>query len=404
MGLFGRRAVPRQRIEPTLPAPEARTAAAGAGVTLATVLGSPRTLSGQRVSTRMAENLSAVMACVNAISSVMSSLPALVYRLGADGREEISTHPVARLVRQPNEAQTWPDLIEWGMAQVLLHGNAVWAIEWDRAGRPLALRPVPWDHVSPVLLPSGRMAYDVSRFVSPWGSTETPRRYLAEDVLHLKDRSDDGLIGRSRISRAPDVLGNAAGIQEFTGSVWRNQATPSGVVTAAEFLTDAQMDQLEASLGKHQGSRNARRVMVLPSGFKFDPVSLSPEDAEVLESRKFSTVEMCRLFQVPPPIVQDYSHNTFTNAQQAALWFAQFTLAPWARKIEAEFARSIFGPSSDCSLEIDLSGLMRGDYATRWQAHEIAVRNNILTPDEVREVEGWGPRPAGHQGPQVAGS
>ena len=114
----------------------------------------------------------------------------------------------------------------------------------------------------------------------------------------------------------------------------------------------------------------------------------------MLASRRFTVEELCRLFQVPPPIVQDYTHNTFTNAAQASLWYAQLTLSPWVRKIEEEFRRSVLGAgSADLSLEVDLSGLMRGDYEARWKAHEIAVRNQILDANEVREVEGWNPRP-----------
>jgi phage portal protein BeeE len=77
------------------------------------------------------------------------------------------------------------------------------------------------------------------------------------------------------------------------------------------------------------------------------------------------------------------------------LWFAQFSLTPWVRKIEAEFTRSVFGGSSGYELEIDLSGLMRGDYAARWAAYAVAVQNNILDVNEIREAEGYNPRPAG---------
>jgi HK97 family phage portal protein len=119
---------------------------------------------------------------------------------------------------------------------------------------------------------------------------------------------------------------------------------------------------------------------------------LSFEDAELLETRKFGVVEICRLFQVPPPIVQAYENNTFTNAAQAGLWFATFCLSPWARKIEAEFARSLFPAGSAYELELDLSGFLRGDPATRWAAHKIALETGVLDPDEVRQIEGWNPR------------
>jgi HK97 family phage portal protein len=112
----------------------------------------------------------------------------------------------------------------------------------------------------------------------------------------------------------------------------------------------------------------------------------------LLESRKFGIEEICRLFQVPPPLVQDYSHNTFTNSETAGRWFAQFTLAPWARKLEAEFARSLFPANSGLELEFDLSGFLRGDPKTRWDAHKIAIETGVLDADEVRHVEGWNPR------------
>jgi HK97 family phage portal protein len=105
------------------------------------------------------------------------------------------------------------------------------------------------------------------------------------------------------------------------------------------------------------------------------------------------------LYQVPPPIIQDLSHGTFTNSREAGRWFAQFSLGPWVRKIEAEFSRSVFTDPA-MSLELDMSALMRGDAESRWASHKIAVEAGILTPDEVREIEGFNPR-AGGEAPVI---
>lgn len=352
------------------------------------------TAAGLAVTPASSENLATVLACVNAVASALASLPALVYRVGGAGRTEEAAHPVARLIRRPNAHQTWPDFIEFLLAQALLRGNALAVIESDYAGRPVALVPVPWGAVAPVLLPSGRLAYDVVAASPVWGASAAPRRYLDSEVLHLRDRSDDGLLGRSRLSRAAEVLGSALALQEWSGSVWRNGATPRGVIEMDKKFSD---DGVAARIRRqvediYSGSRNAGRVAILEAGMKWQSVSISPEDAEVLASRRFTVEELCRLFNVPPPIVQAYQFNTFTNAAQASLWFAQLTLMPWARKLEAEFARSVFGADAAHALEIDMSGLMRGDYEARWKAHEIAVRNQILSAEEVREVEGWNPR------------
>lgn len=350
------------------------------------------TSAGQMVNASTAENLAAVMACVGAIASTTASLPAYVYRRTPGGRAEVPDHPVARLIRRPNELQTWPDFIEWWASQVLLHGNGVAEIQFDGAGRPVALVPIPWGNVSPVLLPGNRLALDVVGYQSPWGGTGLSRRLLPGEFMHLKDRSDDGLIGRSRLSRAREVIGSAQALQEYGGSMWRNQVTPSGAIKIDAKLTPDMMDRLKAQLANSfSGPSNARKVLVLESGATWQPLSVSPEDAEVLASRRFTVEELCRLFQVPPPIVQDLSHGTFTNSREAGRWFAQFTLSPWCRKIEAEFARSVFTDSA-MNLEIDMSALMRGDAETRWQSHKIAVDAGILDADEVREIEGFNPR------------
>ena len=103
---------------------------------------------------------------------------------------------------------------------------------------------------------------------------------------------------------------------------------------------------------------------------------------------------LARLFNVPPPIIGDLQYGTFSNVETLLRRFAQNTLSPWIRKMEAEFTRSVFSGSSSHRLEIDLSGLMRGDPAQRWAAWKIAVEANILSPDEVRQEEGWNPKSA----------
>ncbi|MFT8803332.1 MULTISPECIES: phage portal protein [Gluconobacter] len=335
------------------------------------------------------EALATVLACVNAISSSVASLNAYVYNTSGNTRTEAPNHPVSRLIVQPNDYQTWPDLVEWILASVLLSGNAICTIEYDGAGRPTALKPVPFQCVQIDRLASGRLRYTV---VAWQGVTKT---YLDDEVFHLKDRSDDGLVGRSRLSRARPVFTGASALQDYSLNMWQNQATPSGIITfeGGTRPGDTAINDLKDQVKqKFSGTSNARGVMVLGSGMKWQSIGISPEDAEALESRKFSVQELCRVYGVPPPIVQDYSNNTFTNAAQASLWFATNTLMPWVRKIEAEFSRAIFGRSSPFELHIDLSSLMRGDYATRWQSYGVAIQNQILTVNEIREQEGYNPK------------
>jgi len=350
--------------------------------------------TGQLVNARTAENLSTVLACVNAVSTSLASLPAYVYRRIEKGRQIEENHPLMGLIHMgPNRWQTWPDWVEWTVAQVLLRGNALSEIVTDRAGALIGLKPVPWEWVSVQLLPSGRLAYDVVEISNIYGGTGRPRRLLQGEVFHLRDRSDDGLIGRSRLQRAAVVVAAGLNIQEFASALYLNGINPSGALEAEGRLGPEALDHLAGRFREaFSGPRNAAKALVLDQGLKWKSISISPEDAELLASRRFTTEELARIYGCPPPIIGDYEHNTFTNAETAGRWFAQFTVGPWARKMEAEFARSVF-TDPNLELELDLSAFLRGDPAERWRSHEIAVKNGILTVNEVREVEGWNPMP-----------
>jgi HK97 family phage portal protein len=336
-----------------------------------------------------------VVACINAIAGTMAAQPAYVYRRSEGGRVEAPGHPVARLIRQPNPHQTWADWIEWTMGQVLAWGNSISIVETDGAGRPVALTPVPWSHVSPVWLKSGRLAFDVAQYATPWGGTTERRRLLAEECFWPKERSDDGIIGRSRISRAPAVIRNAGALQEFSGAVWRNGARPTGALRYPKTLSDLAAGRLREQFADgHTGVRNAGKTLILEEGMEWTSIQLSSADAEILASRRFSREELATLMGVPAPVVGILDHTTFTNSETMLRFFAQQTLAGYCRKIELEFARSVFGSASgDYSLEISLDGLLRGDPAQRWAAHKIAVDSQILSPNEVREIEGFNPKP-----------
>lgn len=351
------------------------------------------------LSARASENLSTVLACTNAIATALAYVPALVYRREADDtRSEAPTHPLRKITRAvANDQMTWPDFLEHLVACTLLTGNGLAVILRSGNGQLAGLKYVPWSFVTVSELPSGRLAYDVS---DGRGNT---RRYLEGEVIHLRDRTDDGKIGRSRLSRAAETVAGAQAANQHATAFLNTGATPSGVLTVPGTMKPEQRASLrETFQARHGGPSKAGSTLILDGGMTWAASQISPEDAELLETRKFGVIELCRLFQVPPPIVQAYENNTFTNAAQAGLWFATFCLAPWARKIEAEFARSVFPAGGPYELELDLSGFLRGDPETRWNAHKIALETGVLDSDEVRQIEGWNPRPAGASRPPAA--
>jgi len=350
------------------------------------------------LSARCAENLSTVLACTNAIATALAYVPALTYRRDGDGnRIESPAHPLGKIVRYGvNPQMSWPDWLEHLVASALLTGNGLAEIIRAGNGQLAGFRYIPWGMVTLVYLPSGRLAYDVN------DGRGNSRRLLEGEVIHLRDRTDDGLLGRSRLSRAAETVSGVQAANTHARAFLSNGASPSGVIESAAALTAEQRLSLRQTFAeRHQGAAKAGTTLILDGGLQWKAAQISPEDAELLETRKFGVEEICRLFQVPPPIVQDYSHNTFTNSETAGRWFATFCLAPWARKIEAEFARSVFPTNGPYELSLDLSGFLRGDPETRWAAHKIALESGVLDADEVRQEEGWnkrGDRPANDGG------
>jgi HK97 family phage portal protein len=355
-----------------------------------------------------AENVATLCACIDVISSAIASLPPIVYETMANGeRREAPSHPVARLLAQPNDLQSWPDLVRFFMSSVLLAGNALVEVQRDGNGQPVGLIPIMWNNAQPILLPAppgsvssplspgGRLAFDVLRTVAPFGGSGTPRRLFADngELFFLRDRSSTGVLGASRLTRAPLVLQQALSVQGFATHLWENAGTPHMVLThPGRLSTEAGNNIAQSWRSEMAGPLNARKLLLLEEGMKAEGISASAEDSEVLASRKFAAEEIARLYGVPPPLVGIWDHSTFTNSQQANAWFGQNTLRPWCVAIQREFARSIFLDPGRFCLELDLAALIQGDFPTRAQVGINLVRAGILSADEIREELGFNRR------------
>jgi HK97 family phage portal protein len=242
------------------------------------------------------------------------------------------------------------------------------------------------------VLPSGRICYDIT---PPDGRTGQVRRLFAEEVFHLRDRTDAGeVVAKSRLARAAGAVQNVNALQTMALSVWEMGMKPSGYVTMPGVLSkDARKEMAEVMRG-FQGSASAGRVPVLEAGTAFHPLGIDAESAQTLESRKFGIYEIARIFQIPPPLLQSYEYNSYANAEQASKWYGQHTIAPWAARIQSTFFRCVLGPNSDLSVELDLSSLLKGSELERWQAYKIAAEIGAVSADEIRAEFGWSPRTA----------
>lgn len=338
-----------------------------------------------------AENISAVFACVQTISETVASLPLLVYRLDGENRTLDRNHPVARMFAgDANEWQTAPEWVETVTAHCLLRGNGYSEIIRDGRGAPMALKPLHPGFVAPVRSTrTGRYLYEIS---DPEGGT---RRLLPEEVFHLKDRSDDGIVGVSRLRRAGDTFATVAATEEFAANTYRNGAHLSGIVSHPEQIGPEAAKTLRESLeALYSGSRNAGRFGVLEEGMSWQALSVSPEDAQMLESRRFGVEQIARLYRVPPPVLGDLSNGSYSNVTELGRWFATFTITPWLNRIERALERSLFSEEGRRThvVEFDMDLLLRGDMLQRMQAYRIGREVGLYSANDLRRFESLNPR------------
>lgn len=338
------------------------------------------------------ENLASIVSAVTIVARTISSLPPRVYQAVDGGRVEVLDHPVVRLLHRPNSLQGWPDLCEQWIASALLCGNGLLYITDDGRGAPTTLRALPWWLSNPQILRDGSVRFFPAATRLPgWPDASPPRVVSTEDVMWLRDRADN-VFGRSALSRAPMVAQAAIDSASFASSMFASGAKLAGTISHPGNLSEEASRRIAQSWREtHSGPFNSGKVAILEEGMKFEPQAMTLEDAELLSSRKFEIEEVARLYNIPLPILNVWDHSTFTNSDTASQWFGQLTLAPWCRKIESEASRVLFNDPS-YHLEIDLSALMRGSFVARTQAEIALVRAGILSPDEIREQEGYSRR------------
>jgi HK97 family phage portal protein len=339
--------------------------------------------------------LSASWACVQLIAGTIASLPLMVYRTDERGiRTVAKDHPLYFVLHDsPNYDQTAVDFWEVMAARIELHGNAYALMERRSDGALNALHPIRPDIVKVRRLSSGDLQYS-------W--TEDGQQVVKSDreMLHIRGPFGDALSGASTLSVCRTVFDDAMAAEAAASAMFRNGAAPSGILSAPEDvkLTKPQKDELEALLrDKYQGAIHSGRPMLLDGGLTWQALSINPQDAQMLESRKFSGEEICRLFGIPPGMVGygDKGSNWGTGKEVDVLGFQKFTLRRRLKRIEQSVLKQLV-PLADrrsqgITIEFNLEGLLRGDTDSRYNAYERSIRMGIRTRNEVRALENLPP-------------
>ena len=208
------------------------------------------------------------------------------------------------------------------------------------------------------------------------------------DVLHIPGLGFDGLVGYSPIAMAKNAIGLAIAAEEYGSKFYANGAAPSGVLEHPGVLKDPGKvrESWNATFG---GSSNANKVAVLEEGMKYTPISISPNEAQFLETRKFQINEIARIFRVPPHMVGDLEKSSFSNIEQQSLEFVKYTLDPWVSRWEQNMMRSLLTAEEKSTyfIKFNVDGLLRGDYQSRMNGYAIGRQNGWMSANDIRELE-----------------
>ena len=369
----------------TRDAPQNRTAGSSYGFFLG------QSSSGKRVNERSAMQMTAVYSCVRILSEAIASLPVHVYKYNdSGGKEKALDHPLYFLLHdEPNPEMTSFAFRETLMTHLLLWGNAYAQIIRNGKGDVIGLYPLMPDRMTVDRDEKGHLYYQYQMSQDDAQTMKGQTVILQpKDVLHIPGLGFDGLVGYSPIAMAKNAIGLAIAAEEYGSKFYANGAAPSGVLEHPGTIKDPARLR-ESWTQTFGGSSNSNKVAVLEEGMKYTPISISPNEAQFLETRKFQINEIARIFRVPPHMVGDLEKSSFSNIEQQSLEFVKYTLDPWVSRWEQNMMRSLLAADEKATyfIKFNVDGLLRGDYQSRMNGYAIGRQNGWMSANDIRELE-----------------
>lgn len=354
--------------------------------------------AGKNVNERSAMQMTAVYSCVRILAEAVAGLPLHLYRYKEDGGKEraIDNNLYHLLHDEPNKEMSSFIFRETLMTHLLLWGNAYAQIIRNGKGEVIALYPLMPNKMQVDRDENGELYYIYTRSSDEAKTMEGVTVYLTpRDVLHIPGLGFDGLVGYSPIAMAKNAIGLAIATEEYGAKFFANGAAPSGVLEHPGTIKDPSRlrENWNSTFG---GSVNSGKVAVLEEGMKYTPISISPEQAQFLETRKFQIDEIARIFRVPPHMVGDLEKSSFSNIEQQSLEFVKYTLDPWVIRWEQSLSRSLLNEDEKRKyfFKFNLEGLLRGDYESRMSGYATARQNGWMSANDIRELENLDKIPA----------
>lgn len=349
---------------------------------------SPLTSPANRVSETTALSLVAVFSAINRIATDLATLHFPVFERGPNGKrvEARDTVQWNLLNVEPNEEQPAQRFRQAEQAHTLGWGNGYCEIETTRGGDPVKLWPLhPGETRADRVKATGQLMYLV----------DNGRRQLTPDkVLHFAGLGFDGITGYSPIKLARNAIALGKSTEASGLALFGNGHQLGGVIEiAGEITKEAKKSLREQIAERHQGVENAHLPLVLDGGAKWSGTTIAPEDAQYLETRRFQTIEIARLYGLPPWKIGDYSDATLANIENANLDYVMTTIVGWASMWEAEINRKLFtgADRKRYFAEHSLLSFLRGNMAARAQFYKELFAMGALSPNEIRIRENLDP-------------
>lgn len=340
--------------------------------------------SGQLVTDSRAMQIAAVFRCIRIIAETCASLPMGGFRKLPDGdRQPLpESHWLPRIICAPNDNMGGDEWRESMYAQMAGWGNGYSQIVCQSAGIPVELWPYKVDRMNVERRENLTLLY---RYPNVQG---VPQELPAGKVLHLRAFGVDGVMGLSPLALARESLGLAIGAERYAASFFGQGGRPAGVLTSEKLLTDAQRQQIKKEFGGIVEGGTDKRLWLLESSLKYQPITVSPEDMQMLQTRAFQISDIARFFGVPLFLLMETEKSTSwgTGIEQQNLGFLIYTLRPYLTRMVAAWNRWIIPPDqqSQICVDIDVSPLLELDSVAQKDLYASLTTNGIMTRNEAR--------------------
>lgn len=339
--------------------------------------------------------ISAVWSCIERRANTIASLPFFAYQKLANGQKDLDAARTSRLYallhESPNARMTPFEFWRAMMMNHDLRGNAYARIERDANGEAVALWPMPADQVEYHVLDDGSTVY-VYRINGDVA-------VIAEaNCLHLKNLGN-GTVGLAKLDFMRATTDEAAKAQTSASKIFGNGGKPTGVLMVDGVLKPGQREQLQARFAE-MAVGTTSRLYVLEANMKYQQLSLSPEDQQVLQTRQFTVEEICRWYDVPPVLVHHSNVTTWgSGIEQIMDGFYKLTVRPMLVSIEQAVRKRVLTPRQRATMGIEfaLDALLRGNPSQRAELYAKNVQNGIMTRNEARQLENLPPTTDGNE-------